>query len=73
MKKEYEECSNTNNEFHWPDGNISFQVPNSQLMEHGWAYSRYALCPLYSAKATPTQCHSIHYYCYGFHKCCVEG
>ena len=52
-KKESEESSNANSDFHWPDGNISFQFPSSQLMEDGWAYFRYALCPLYSTKATP--------------------
>ena len=33
--KESKESSNANYDFHWPDGNISFQVPNSQLMEDG--------------------------------------
>ena len=72
-KKEFEESSNANYDFHWPDGNISFQVPNSQLMEDGWAYFGYALCPLYSTKATLSCHHSIHYYCLGVHKCHVEG
>ena len=73
MKKVSEESSNANYEFHWPDGNISFQFPNSQLMEDGHAYFRYALYPLYSTKATHTQSHSIHYYCLGVDKCYVEG
>ena len=42
-------------------------------MEDGHAYFGYALCPLYSTKATHTQSHSIHYYCLGVCKCYVEG
>ena len=54
-------------------GKHFFSSPKLTVDGKFWAYFRYALCPLYSAKTTPT-CHdSIHDYCLGVHKCCVEG